>query len=200
MGRTGFGRSSRAWSRRALFLVTALIGGCITVHAPLRPDADYPDAWGEIVPLGPECNGIAGTYSNVGSGTGTDPRSVSLLGVLGSTAEASTVSLTTHTRRIDQNGDAFVTLRVTAPGGVPVLFERDGCFCIEQSLACTQIDEKYWSVPNFGVGGSQRNVYLALAGQRALVAKLQNYHADVLLGIPTFRMKEPWVRFPNVNP
>jgi hypothetical protein len=54
-------------------------------------------------------------------------------------------------------------------------------------------------MPNFGLGGSQRNVYLSVSRDRSLIAKLQNYHADVILAIPVFGMKEPWVRFGNAG-
>jgi len=77
--------------------------------------------------------------------------------------------------------------------------EFEGCFCIKQTLACTQVSEKYWSLPNLGFGGSQKNVYFSLSQDHSLIAKLQNYHADVILAIPVFGIKEPWARFEQVE-
>ena len=196
-------RRIEAARRRAPFLLAAFVlQGCVTIHAPLLPDEKYPGNWGELVAAGPECKGVEGTYLNSGWATdaGGDSKPVSLLAVLGFPGEAKTVSLSTTTRRVDQNGDAFLTLRVEAHGDAAVLHEREGCFCVRQTLACTQIGEKYWSVPNFGLGGSQSNAYFSISRDRALVAKLQNYHADVVLGVPIFRMKEPWVRFGSADP
>ena len=181
-----------------LLLVAMLTQGCIAVHAPLLPDEQYPSDWEDILPLGPECKGIEGTYSNSGWVTSPDGsnQAVSLAGVLNIALDADSVSLRTFTRRIDQSGDAFITLQVSARG---VDHDREGCFCIKQTLACTQVSEKYWRVPNLGLGGSQSNVYFAIARDRALIAKLQNYHADVVLAIPVFGMKEPWARFPRID-
>jgi len=186
----------------AVLLAVFVLQGCVTVHAPLLPDEKYPRDWGELIAAGPECKGLEGTYQNLGwaNDAGGDTRPVSLLAVLGFPGDAKTVSLSKNTRRVDQNGDAFLTLQVAALGDAAVFHEREGCFCIRQTLACTQIGEKYWSVPNFGLGGSQSNAYFSISRDRGLVAKLQNYHADVVLGVPIFRMKEPWVRFGRAEP
>jgi hypothetical protein len=184
-----------------LLLVALVLQGCVTVHAPLLPDEEYPGDWGELVALGPECKGVEGMYLNAGSmaGAGGSTQPVSLMAVLNFPGEAKTVSLNTHTRRVDQNGDTFITLQVVADGDTTVLREREGCFCVKQTLVCTQISEQYWSIPNFGLGGSQSNAYFAISRDRTLIAKLQNYHADVVLGVPIFGMKEPWVRFKSAD-
>lgn len=106
------------------------------------------------------------------------------------------MSLRTYTRRLDQHGDAFITLQVLADG---VSRDLAGCFCIKQTLVCTQISEEYWGLPNFGFGGSQRNAYFAIARDHALVVKLQNYHADVLIALPVFGINEPWARFTPID-
>lgn len=187
------------WCRWTLLLLATFVSqGCVSVHAPLLADEQYPSDWGEILPLGPECKGIEGTYANSGwlTGPGGSVQPVSLMGVLNLAGDANAVSLRTSTRRIDQNGDAFVTLQVSAHGASR---DRESCFCIKQTLVCTQIAGDHWSVPNFGFGGSQRNAYFAITRDRALVAKLQNYHADVLLAVPVFGMKEPWARFNAID-
>ncbi len=45
--------------------------------------------------------------------------------------------------------------------------------------------------------GAQQNIYFRLSNDRSLAAKLQNYHVDLMLGIPVFGLKEPWARFPR---
>ena len=192
-----------ASQRTILWLLVALVlQGCvITVHAPLLPDEEYPRDWGELSPLGPECKAVEGTYLNAGliNGGGGRAQPISLMAVLNLAGDAKTVSLNTHTRRVDQNGDAFITLRISVHGDATVIHEREGCFCIKQTLACTQLSENYWSFPNVGLGGSQRNAYFAISRDRALIAKLQNYHVDVILAVPIFGMKEPWASFKNAD-
>ena len=184
-----------------LLIVVPVFHGCVTVRAPLLPDKDYPRDWGALSALGPECKSLEGTYMNDGVATGIDgsTQSVSLTSVFNIRSDARTVSLGVRTRRVDQNGDAFITLQVLPDGNTAVFQELEGCFCIKQTLACTQIYETYWSIPNFGLGGSQRNVYFSMSRDRSLVAKLQNYHADMILAIPVFGMKEPWARFKSAD-
>ncbi len=172
--------------------------GCVTVHAPLTPNKEYPPDWGELSTLGPQCKSLEGTYVNEGVvGGSTQP--ILLTSVLNFRSEAKTVSLTVRTRKVDQNGDSFIALVVIPEDDIANSYERDGCFCIKQTVACTQVYENYWSIPNFGLGGSQRNVYFSATRDGALIGRLQNYRADVILGIPAFRMKEPWVRFNAVD-
>jgi len=203
----GFGRSLVlnvgqfviGWCQTIVLLSAALLlQACITVHAPLLPDQDYPPDWGEISRLGPQCKDVEGTYSNLGTMTVTGGISqpVSLLEVLNLDEVANTVSLNTETRRLDGNGDAFITLRISAHGDATVVRERE-CFCIKQTLSCADVSEKYWSSPGVAVVGFQRNAYFAMSPDRTLVVKLQNYHAGVVLGAPIFGMKEPWARFKN---
>jgi hypothetical protein len=180
-----------------LLLTASVFQGCVSVHAPLEADENFPSAWGVISTLGPECKSLEGTYLNEGATVTANGITQPLLltSMLNIHSDARTVSLNVHTRKIDQNGDAFVTLRVVPNENISSMHELEGCFCIKQTLACTQVSETYWSVPNFGLGGSQKNVYISMADDRSLIAKLQNYHADVILVIPLFGIKEPWARF-----
>lgn len=184
-----------------LLFAAAIAQGCVSVHAPLEKDENFPRAWGELNSLGAECKAVEGTYLNQGVTARTDGNyePVSLTSVLNIRSDARTVSLAVQTRKVDKDGDAFVTLSVIPDGDTSNRSEHEGCFCIKGALACTQVSEKYWSVPNFGLGGSQRNVYFSTTNDHNLVARLQNYHADVILALPVFGMKEPWARFGRVN-
>jgi hypothetical protein len=91
-------------------------------------------------------------------------------------------------------------LEVVPDGDLSSRHELEECFCIKETLACTRISESYWSIPNFGAGGSQSNVYFSIAKDGALIAKLQNYRIDVLLGLPLYGMTEPWLRFEPARP
>lgn len=193
---------NQQWRQIVIWLITASISqGCITVHAPLAEDKDYPRSWGNISALGPECKSLEGNYLNEGITTTANGVTQPLLltSVLNLRSDAQTVALSVRTRKLDQNGDAFITLSVTPDGNLADRHELAGCFCVKQTLACTQINEKYWSVPNLGLGGSQRNVYFSMSHDHALIAKLQNYHADVILAIPLFGKKETWAKFSRVE-
>lgn len=192
---------NRQWWRLGVSLLGASVfQGCVSIHAPLEADTDYPRAWEALSTLGPECKSLEGIYLNEGVTVAANEAAQPLLltSVLDIRSDARTVSLSVRTRRLDQNGDAFTTLRIIPDGNIAALRELEGCFCIKQTLACTQIAETYWSVPSLGFGGSQKNVYFSMARDHSLVAKLQNYHADVILAIPVFGMQEPWVRFNRV--
>jgi hypothetical protein len=184
-----------------LLLAASVFDGCVMVRAPLVSDKEYPRDWGDLSALGPECKSLEGTYMNDGVVTGIDgsTQSVSLTSVLNNRSEARIVSLSIRTRKVDQNGDAFITLRVVPDGNTAAFQELEGCFCIKQTLACTQVYETYWSIPNFGLGGAQRNVYFSMTRDRSLIAKVQDYHADVILAIPVFGIKEPWARFKTAD-
>jgi hypothetical protein len=191
------------WHRKAAYILTALLAqGCVSVHAPLAPDEAYPHEWGELSALGSECKALEGTYRNDGvarGGTGHD-EAISLTSVLNLRSDAGSVSLSLRTRRIDANGDGFTTLRIVLDGAADEFREHEGCFCIRQTLACTQISEASWALPNFGYGGSQRNAYFSVSSSDgSLIAKLQNYHADVILAIPVFGIREPWARFQKLG-
>jgi hypothetical protein len=192
--------SGRLW---ASLLVATISQGCVAIHAPLVADLKYPtSAWGEPIVLGPECRAVDGTYSNEGVVIGADggnAQPLLLTSALNISSNVQAVSLSVRTRRLDRNGDAFITLSVVPNGNLGGLHELEGCFCIKQTLACTQVSETYWSVPNFGLGGTQKNIYFGLSHDHSLIAKLQNYHADVILGLPIFVMKEPWARFPRLD-
>ncbi|MGE5303039.1 MAG: hypothetical protein ACM3TN_06895 [Alphaproteobacteria bacterium] len=165
------------------------------------PDGKYPRHWGDLAALGPECKSLEGSYLNEGLITGVNgtTQPVLLTSVLNVPSETMTVSLTIRTRRLDQNGDAFVTLGVIPDNNPVATHEVEGCFCIKQTLASTQVSESYWSVPNFGLGGLQKNVYFSMSHDGSLIAKLQNYHADVILAVPMFGINEPWARFENAD-
>lgn len=189
---------NRQWRRLGVLLVAASISqGCVTVHAPLEPDKDYPSTWGDLSALGPECKALEGTYLNEGvtAAAKGDTQPLLLTSVLNIRSDARNLSLSVRIRRVDQNGDAFATLRIVPDGNIAGLRELEGCFCIKQTLACTQVSEEYWSVPNFGLGGAQKNVYFSIAHDGSLVARLQNYQLDVILAVPFFGIKEPWARF-----
>lgn len=53
--------------------------------------------------------------------------------------------------------------------------------------------------PGIATGGSQRNVYFSIAVDGALIAKLQDYHIDVVGAAPVFGKTEPWARFPHTK-
>ncbi len=181
----------------ALILFVLIAQGCVTVHAPLNPDEVFPREWGEISALGPECKALEGTYVNDGVVTAAPGKeqSISLTSVFNFESTARTVSLSVRTRRFDKDGDAFSTLIIVSDRNASDFREFEGCFCIKQTLACTQLFVESWSVPNFGLGGSQKNAYFSVSKDGSLIAKLQHYHADVILAIPVFRMREPWARF-----
>jgi hypothetical protein len=187
---------NRPWRQLGVVLIIAC-QGCVTLRAPLEADGDYLQRWGAILPLGPECKSIVGTYSNEGVGMGADGACAPLLltSVFKLRTEACTASFAVRTRKLDQNGDAFVSLLIILDGDPRRMHEFESCFCVRETLVCAPLEESYWSFPNFGFGGKQENVYLAIANDSSLIARLQNYHADVILGLPIFRMKEPWARF-----
>jgi hypothetical protein len=179
-------------------LILALVAqGCVPLKAPLQRDAYYPPEWPDISTLGPACHGIAGLYSNEGVLVGRDlsPRSVSLMRLLDLPGEASKAALSVEVRRLEQRGDAFLTLHVDPEGDAAARHDLVNCFCIRQTLACTRIGESYWNLPGVGAGGSQTNVYLSAAVDGSLIARVQGYHADVILAVPMFGKKEPWARF-----
>lgn len=191
----------RLWFRLSLLPLTAAVFlGCVSVHAPLETDKDFPGGWGDISTLGPECKSLDGTYLNEGVVVAANgiTQPLSLASVLNIHSDARTVSLKVRTRKLDQNGDGFITLSVV-DDNTSAIHELEGCYCIKQTLACTQVSETYWSVPNFGLGGSQKNVYFSMSQDRSLIAKLQNYRVDVILAIPVFGIKEPWARFNRVE-
>lgn len=192
----------RARAPLALLVAAVISQGCVSVHAPLKADEKFPSAWGQVTTLGAECTALNGTYLNQGVVTTSDGshENVSLTSVLNIRSNAHVVSLDVHTRKVDQNGDAFITLHITPDNDISAIKEHEGCFCLKGTLACTQVSEKYWTFPNLGFGGSQSNVYFAINNDHALIAKLQNYHADIILAIPFWGMQEPWVKFDRANP
>jgi hypothetical protein len=147
--------------------------------------------------LGPNCSSLDGTYLNEGVTTANDGVTQPLLltSVLNIRSNARTVSLTVNTLRLDQHGDAFVTLDVALENNISDLHRLEHCYFIKRTLACTEVSKSGWAAPYIGFGGAQSNVYFTLSHDRSLVAKLQNYHVDIILVIPVFEMKEPWALF-----
>lgn len=187
----------RWWRLGVLLLGAPVFQGCVSVHAPLEAGKDYPNTWAQLETLGPECKSVDGTYLNEGVTFAADgvARPLLLTSVFDIRSDARTVSLSVRTRRLDSNGDAFITVGIVPGGDAAALREFEGCFCIRQTLACTQLAEAYWSLPYVGLGGAQKNAYFSMAHDHSLVARLQNYHADVIFGIPVFGKQEPWARF-----
>ncbi len=175
--------------------------GCVSLHAPLLKDAAYPADWPDLAGAGEECQALDGTYANAGvlALAAAKPQAVFLTQLLALSANAGEISLSVKTQRLDQRGDAFSTLVVALDGDRREPRELTHCFCVRQTLACTQLDEKYWSIPNFGLGGSQSNVYLSSSTDGSLIVKLQHYHADVVLGLPLYRGTDTWARFSAVR-
>ena len=137
-----------------------------------------------------------GDYDNAGTLaiTAVSTESVLLTNVLGLSEPTTRLSLTVVTRKIDRNGDSLSKLKIVANGnGVPGR-ELEECFCVKQTLMC-KVTESYRAIPYISIGGSQRNVYFSLGQDRALIAKLQDYHVDVISVVPVFGKTEPWARF-----
>lgn len=172
------------------------IAGCVSLHAPLTSDDGYPSSWAPIVGLGPECKQMTGNYDNAGTlavtALSTEP--VLLTRVLGLSEPATRLSLTVVTRKLDKNGDSLSTLHILPNGNAAARREMEECFCVKQTLMC-KVTESYRGVPYISIGGSQRNVYFSLAQDGTLIAKLQDYHIDVVLLVPVFGKTEPWASF-----
>lgn len=181
---------------------TALLVGCVAIHAPLVRDDSYPTGWPDPVALSDQCHGLTGTYRSTGTSIRPDgtESSISLFDTLNLKSAASSVRLEVATIRLDEKGDAFSTL-IVKPGNDPsVTHEIANCYCVRQTLVCTQLGETYWTVPNLGFGGRQSNIYINTAADHSLVMRLQNYRVDVVFGVPLFRKAEPWARFVPVPP
>lgn len=186
--------------RRNVTLVAPLMfmAGCVSLRVPLPEAEGYPASWAPIAPLDPECTKMTGDYENAGTLAVTAANTVPVLltDILGLPEPAARLSLKVANRRTDRNGDSLSRLTVisgddTAPRG-----DLEECFCIKQSLMC-KVSESYRGVPYIHAGGSQRNVYFAIAEDGALVARLQDYHIDVVGPVPLFGKTEPWARFPH---
>lgn len=109
------------------------------------------------------------------------------------------MSLTVHTRKVDRHGGTFATLQVMLDADGANRRALDNCFCIKRTLACMQVTESYWSIPNLGVGGRQTNVHMTVAADQSPIARLQRYHADLIRAVPVFGVSEPWARFQAVT-
>jgi hypothetical protein len=180
----------------------AILAGCVAVHAPLRRDPSYPVDWPEPAALGPECEALAGSYSNAGvvGVAGGELHPVALAEILNVPGTARRISLAVRTRKVDRHGDTFATLDVDPEGGSAQRGSLPDCFCIRQVLACTKVTESSWRIPNLGVGGRQTNVYLSVAADGSLIARLQDYRIDVVFLLPLYGIKEPWARFAAGDP
>jgi len=195
-------RPARFTARLTGLLAAWLLQSCVTVHAPLLADSQYPADWGDILPLGPECKAVAGVYADAGSlaDAAGQPRPVSLLGALGLDGRASAVSLSIQTRQTDARGDASVTLQASPDGDASAGHQLSECFCVRQALFCKVASETRWGAPGVGIGGSQGNLYFGVNRTHDLVAKLQTYDAGILLGLPLFSQQEHWLRFAATAP
>lgn len=182
-------------------LVSLALIGCVDLHAPFLKDSSYPADWPDITTDGLECRGLDGTYANAESVAlgATKQQTALLTQLLALPGSASEVSIAVNTRRLDKHGDAFSTLVISAAGEQSAPRKLNNCYCIKQTLSCTQINEKYWSISNFGVGGSQSNVYISRSTDGSLIVKLQKYHADFVLGLPLYGGTDLWARFAAVN-
>jgi hypothetical protein len=180
-----------------LLIATTIFQCCVSVHAPLETDKNYPPAWGDLTSLGDECKSLEGTYLNEGVIIASEagPQPLLLTSVLNIPDDARTVSLSVHTSKLFRNGDALVTLHIVPEGRIEAHKELKGCYCIKGTLACFEVGKGGWWVPYFALVGSQQNVYFSMTNDRSLVAKLQNYHAGMILVVPVFRVKEPWAWF-----
>jgi len=189
---------------RQIFPLAAIptIQGCVSLHAPLEPDQTYPADWPPVSTLGAECKAIAGTYANEGTLAvqGDGQQAITLMSILNLQQSSTFVALDVHTRKIDAKGDAFITLAIEPDAQAESRFELKNCFCVRETLACPNIAQSSWSFPFVGLGGSQKNLYLSIADDASLIAKLQNYHVDLILAIPVFGDAEPWARFESAAP
>lgn len=181
--------------RLTLFLAGSLLWGCSTILAPLTTDNDYPPGWGGLSALGAECKALEGLYSNEGQLVGSDftIRSSSLASVLNFQSEAKTIYLGLKTRKVEKDGLVYTTLVAIPDGKTAEQREFGGCYCIKQTLAC-KVSEGF-EEKHFGLRGTKNNLYLTLAKDRALIAKLQNYRFGVILGLPAGSRENPWARF-----
>jgi hypothetical protein len=194
-------REPVTWWSVLVPLAAVALGGCVNLRAPLLKDDSYPADWPDITTAGLECKSLAGQYVNAGVLVleNTRQQSVLLTQLLALTTNASEVSISVNTQRLDKNGDAFSTLVVSPAGEQHSPRELNNCFCVKQTLTCTRINEEYWSIPNFGVGGSQSNVHISSSTDGSLIIKLQKYHADFVLGVPLYRGTDSWARFTAVG-
>lgn len=183
--------------RLTLFLAGSLLLGCSTILAPLTTDNDYPPGWGGLSSLGVECKALEGIYSNEGQLVGSDftLRPSTLAAVLNFRSEAKTIYLGLKTRKVGKDGLVYTTLVAIPDGSRSEQRELSGCYCIKQTLAC-KVTEGF-EEKHLGLRGSKNNLYLTLAKDRALIAKMQNYHSGVILSVPSGSKEQPWARFPR---
>jgi hypothetical protein len=183
---------------RGLGLLAALVAlpGCVSLHAPLVADAGYPPDWPPLAAAGPGCQGLSGRYLNAGvlAGPGGQRQPLALMALLHLKGPATVVRLDVRTRKTDAQGDTFATLVAAGDGDAAAASTLPDCFCVRQTLVC-KVAQSGWSSPYVGFGASQEGLYLSLGQDGALVARLQNYHVDVVLAVPSFGLQEPWARF-----
>ncbi|MDO9195343.1 hypothetical protein [Rhodoferax sp.] len=174
-----------------------LMSGCVSVHAPLMRDSSYPADWPDISAAGQECKGLVGTYVNEGIiaiGTAKQ-QGVLLTEILNVPGNASEVSLSVTTRKLDKYGDAFSVLDIVPDGNLSAQRELPNCFCVSQTLMCGPIKQSGWAIPYLGFGGSQSNVYISASSDGSLIVRLQDYHVDLVVVVPIYGKSEPWARF-----
>ncbi len=174
-------------------VMTLSFQGCIS---PLVPDKHYPVSWGNISTLGAECKAIEGTYQNAGFIKTEDAQigETTLTSLLLLPLKAQSVSLYTHTRRLDSRGDAFVTLRIVPDEQSASYIEFDDCFCVKENLVCPGHGSSHGASP-VGIVAGGSNFFFSVAEDRSLIVKRDDVAAGLILIVP-FRISEKsWGRF-----
>lgn len=179
----------------------SIIIGCSMAKPPLKRDENYPSSWEEILTLGTECKLIAGTYSNQGIVVfDGNAQSIMLTDILPVriAERPKTIKLNVVTRRIDFHQDTFATLQVGTNNSNIDMNEFKDCYCVKQALFY-KAEEKYGTVPNLSLWGSQKNVWLTQDTNGALIAKIWNYNAGLVLVAPFYKQSSFWARFERIG-
>jgi len=188
------------WKGLILTLMLFSLQGCVSMHTPLEADEHYPQEWGALQGLGPECSSLTGNYSSQGVITVSDghTRPVLLTVLLGIKSEANVVFLSSQTQRLDKVGDTLATLRVITRGDVENTHSFQGCGCIKKTLLCP-VRHEGGAVPPILGGGGQRVVIFSKSIDGSLIAMIQDYSIYLILAVPVFTISEPWARFESAD-
>ena len=178
-------------------LALFLVAGCVPTYLPLRADDSYPGEWPSIVALGPACEGVDGVYVNEGRATANDGSVQPLLltAALGIRDPAARVSLDFQPDVAMFGGQAELTVSVFDGDSTESLLP---CLCEAETLLCADVDE--WALEPAGLGGSQQNVYLSMATDGSLIARLQGYSAGMIVVAPVYQRSDAWARFERSPP
>lgn len=187
------------WEGLVLTLVLFSLQGCVSMHTPLEADEHYPQQWGALQGLGPECSSLSGNFSNQGVITISDGHTqpVLLTVLLGIKSVANVVLLSLQTQRLDKVGDTLATLQVVTHGDVKNTHNFQGCGCIKQTLLCPVRHGGGGFPPIFG--GGQRGVIFSKSIDGSLIAMIQDYSIYLILAVPVFTISEPWARFESAG-